>query len=275
MAAAQEVQSPGTDHDWVRRYGPWAVVTGASDGIGRAMARLLAQRGLGVVLVARRAEILEQAAADARLHGVEARVVLADLAHADGIATVQRTTAELDVGLLVAAAGYGTSGPFVESALDAELDMLDVNCRAVLALTHHYAQRLVQRRRGGIILFGSIVGFQGTPYAANYAATKAYVQSLAEGLGVELAPFDVDVLASAPGPTNSGFASRAGMRMGKALDAETVALATLAALGHSSTVLPGLLTKVLTWSLAPLPRRARVRIMGRVMAGMTPRPALR
>jgi len=233
---------------------------------------LLAQRGLNVVLVARRGDLLEQAAAEARSHGVEARVVIADLGHADGVIRVQRETADLEVGLLVAAAGYGTSGPFVESALGAELDMLDVNCRAVLALTHHYAQRFATQRRGGIILFGSIVGFQGTPYAAHYAATKAYVQSLAEALGVELGPLGVDVLASAPGPTNSGFASRAGMRMGTALDAETVARDTLAALGRKSTVLPGLLTKALTWSLSTLPRRMRVRVMGRVMAGMTPPP---
>jgi len=263
----------GADRSWAGRYGPWAVVTGASDGIGGATAALLAQRGLNVVLVARRADRLERVATEARSHGVEARVVIADLGHPDGVSTVQRATTDLEVGLLVAAAGYGTSGPFVESALDAELDMLDVNCRAVLALTHHYAQRFAQRRRGGIILFGSIVGFQGTPYAAHYAATKAYIQSLAEALGVELAPFGVDVLASAPGPTNSGFASRAGMRMGTALDAETVARDTLAALGRKSTVLPGLLTKVLTWSLATLPRRMRVRVMGRAMAGMTPRPA--
>lgn len=121
------------------------------------------------------------------------------------------------------------------------------------------------------MLFGSIVGFQGTPFAAHYAATKAYVQALAEGLAVELAPRGVDVVASAPGPTHTGFAARAGMRMGKALT-PAVAGPTLAALGRRTTVLPGRLTKLLTYSLAPLPRRARVAIMGRVMRGMTTAP---
>jgi uncharacterized protein len=115
----------------------------------------------------------------------------------------------------------------------------------------------------------SIVGFQGMPNAAHYAATKAYVQTLAEALHFELAPLGIDVLASAPGPTRSGFAERAGMRMNKALQAKDVVLPTLSALGHRPTVLPGLLTKALTFSLWPLPRSKRVMIMGRVMKGMT------
>ena len=119
------------------------------------------------------------------------------------------------------------------------------------------------------MLMSSIVGFQGMPYAAHYAATKAYVQTLAEGLKVELAPAGVDVLAEAPGPTRSGFADRAGMRMGAASDAAGVAQPILDSLVRRTTMLPGLLAKLLTYSLVPLPRWARVRIMGRVMYGMT------
>jgi hypothetical protein len=107
------------------------------------------------------------------------------------------------------------------------------------------------------------------PHAAHYAATKAYVQALAEALHVELSPVGVDVLASAPGPTNSGFATRAGMRMGMALHPVDVAQPTLDALGRRATVLPGGLSKLLTYALVLLPRTARVRIMGRVMRSMT------
>jgi hypothetical protein len=120
-----------------------------------------------------------------------------------------------------------------------------------------------------MVLMSSIVGFQGTPFAAHYAATKAYVQALAEALSVELAPHGVDVLAAAPGPTHSGFAARAGMNLGVALNPEEVAQPILTALGRKSTVLPGLLSKLLTYSLMPLPRWARVRMMGTVMAGIT------
>jgi short-subunit dehydrogenase len=178
-------------------------------------------------------------------------------------------TRELDVGLLVAAAGFGPSGSFLTAQLDQELEMLAVNCRALLALTWHFGRRFAQRGRGGIVLMSSIVGFQGMPFAAHYAATKAYVQTLAEALSVELAPLGVDVIASAPGPTNSGFAARAGMQMGMALRPEDVAQATLNALGRQPTVLPGLLSKLLVYALVPLPRWVRVRIMGEVMAGMT------
>lgn len=147
--------------------------------------------------------------------------------------------------------------------------MLDLNCRAVLSLCLHFAPLLAERGRGGLVLMSSLVGFQGTPGAAHYAATKAYVQTLAEGLRSELRSSGVDVLASAPGPVHSGFAARADMQMGKALDAADVAVPTLNALGRRTTVAPGGLSKLLTWSLAPLPRTARTRIMSGVMGGMT------
>jgi short-subunit dehydrogenase len=252
------------------RYGQWAVVTGASSGIGRAIADELAAKGLNLVLVARREAELEQIAEmlSAR-HGVETRVLAADLASATALTPIESETKTLDVGLLVAAAGFGTAGNFLDANLEDELAMLDVNCRAVLRLSLHFGRRFAGRGRGGLILFGSLVGYQGTPRAAHYAATKAYVQTLAEALHVELAPGGVDVLSSAPGPVSSGFAARADMRMGAAEKPETVARATLNTLGKKMTVTPGALSKVLTWSLMTAPRSLRVRIMGQIMGGMT------
>jgi short-subunit dehydrogenase len=252
------------------RYGKWAVITGASSGIGRATASELAASGLQLVLVARRRAELEQIAKDlSTRHGVETRVLAADLATATTLTQIETETKDLDVGLLVAAAGFGTAGNFLDAKLADELAMLDVNCRAVMQLSLHFGNRFAQRGRGGLILFGSLVGYQGTPRAAHYAATKAYVQTLAEALHVELAPKGVDVLSSAPGPVNSGFAARADMKMGTAETPETVARATLNALGKKMTVTPGALSKFLTWSLMTAPRGLRVRIMGRIMGGMT------
>lgn len=258
-------------HEQLRtQYGPWAIVTGASSGIGREIAGKLAEAGLNLVLVARSQGVLEDMATDFTVrYGIEANVLAVDLAQVAAIAAVETNTADLDVGLLVAAAGFGTSGVFLESSCEQELAMLDVNCRALMLLSRHFGQRFAKRGRGGMILMSSIVGFQGMPHAAHYAATKAYVQTLAEALHVELAPLGVDVLASAPGPTNSGFAARAGMRMGAALSPRDVAQSTLDALGRRSTVLPGMLSKLLTYAIVPLPRLARVRIMGRVMHSMT------
>ena len=252
------------------RYGPWAVVTGASDGIGREFARRLAEAGVDLVLVSRRAQVLAELARDlAASHAIDTLVVAADLAEAAGIDDVIAKTQALDVGLLVAAAGYGTSGTFIEATLADELQMIDVNCRAVAALSHHFGRRFAEQGRGGLLLMSSLLAFQGVPRAANYAATKAYVQSLAEGLSIELGPRGVDVVASAPGPIHSGFASRAKMKLGVGQTPASVAAETLRALGRRTTVRPGWLSKLLEASLMFLPRWGRVRVMAAVMAGMT------
>ena len=253
-----------------RRYGPWAVVTGASDGIGRAFACEAARGGLNLVLVARRKDRLDSLAEEiGTSHKVQTMVLACDLSQDSGIDAVVNATKTMDVGLLVAAAGFGTSGPILEANLDEERAMLQVNCYALLALSVHFGRQFAKRGRGGIILMSSLVGWQGTPFAAHYAATKAYVQSLAEAMHAELKGSGVDVLASAPGPVNSGFAARANMRMGAAATPAGIAQASLASLGRSRAVVPGLLSKVLTYSLVLLPRAARTRIMGQIMHGMT------
>jgi hypothetical protein len=250
------------------RYGPWAVVTGATSGIGRAVAGELATAGLALVLVARDAAAL--AAVRDELRGAaDVETVAADLSTTGGVTAVVTATAGLDVGLLVSAAGFGTSGPCVDGDPATELTMLDVNCRATYLLSREFGSRFARRGRGGLVLFGSIVGYQGAPGAAHYAATKAYVQTLGEGLRPELARAGVDVLVSSPGPVHTGFAARAGMTMARAVQPRDVAVATLAALGRRTTVTPGGLSKVLRWSLATLPRAARTRVMAQVMAGMT------
>ncbi|MGK7867614.1 SDR family NAD(P)-dependent oxidoreductase [Falsiroseomonas sp. E2-1-a20] len=251
------------------RYGAWALVTGASDGIGEATARRLAAEGFSLLLVARRQARLRELAAElAAAHRVQVETLALDLGTPEGVAALLQASAAQDIGVLVTAAGFGTSGSFLTSQAEDELAMVDVNCRAVLAMTHHFAQRFAGRGRGGIVLFSSLVAFQGVPNSANYAATKAYVQSLAEGIGPELRARGVDVLAVAPGPVRSGFAARAGMRMGATDSPGTVAKGLLEALGRRSLVRPGLLSKLLEFALTFLPRRGRVWMMGKVMSGM-------
>jgi short-subunit dehydrogenase len=256
--------------NYLGRYGDWAVVTGASDGIGRAMARDLAARGFNLVLVARRNDALQDLGRElSQRHAVSCVAIASDLGTAEGRRAVIEGTEGLDIGLLVAAAGFGTSGDFVGNPLEPERQMLAVNCDAVLELTWHYARRFVARGRGGIVLMSSVLAFQGAPRSAHYAATKAWVQTFAEGLRVELRPHGVDVLASAPGPVASGFATLADMRMGPMLRADDVARVTLAALGRAGTVRPGWLSKLMGWSLAALPRWARVKVLARVVGAMT------
>ena len=174
-----------------------------------------------------------------------------------------------DVGLFIACAGFGASGPLLAGDIEDELSMIDLNCRAVAEQAHLIGRHLVTRGGGGMILMGSLLGFQGVARAANYAATKAFVQVLAEGLRIELSAEGVDVLACAPGPVSSGFADRANMQMGRAVPARRVPRPTLRALGRRTTARPGLFTKLLSYSLATLPRGLRSRILTGAMTTMT------
>lgn len=250
-------------------YGPVALVTGASDGIGKATAEALAAKGFDLVLVARRKPMLDDVAADlARRFGVTAQTIAADLSREDQVETLVLATSDLNVGTAVLAAGFGTSGSLTEVDYRDEQNMLRVNCETVLRLSQVFGQRMRDRGRGQLVLFGSIVGFQGAARAANYAASKAYVQTLAEGLALEFKTAGVSVLSVAPGPVESGFAARANMTMGQAGTPESVAKGIMRAIGTSGTIRPGLLSKVLGYNLALTPRFLRVRIMSGIMAGM-------
>lgn len=255
------------------KYGPLALVTGASDGIGREFARELARRGYGLIIVARKRDRLEALAEElARAHGVAVDVLPFDLSQPDQVEELIRATAHYDIGLLVAAAGYGTSGPFTRIPVETELDMIDVNCRAVVQMSHAMAQRFVRRGSGGIVLMSSLLAFQGVAQSANYAATKAFIQTFAEGLRAELRPQGIDVIACAPGPIASGFATRANLVMGMSQPASVVAAATLNALGRRGTIRPGLLAKALEASFTGMPRWGRTLILSKIMAGMARGP---
>ncbi|MCI4671498.1 MAG: SDR family NAD(P)-dependent oxidoreductase [Bacteroidia bacterium] len=251
-------------------YGPWALLTGASSGIGMELAERLAEAGLNLVMVARRKHILEDLKSRwQQTYGVKILCIEADLAREDDLQRIYAETSQLDLGLFVAAAGFGSGGNFLETEIKNEVNMIEINCSAVLKMTHHYGKVFSEEKRGGIILFSSLLAFQGTPYSANYAATKAYIQSLAEGIRIELAPFGVDVLSAAPGPVHSGFAAEADMKMNAALTPGQVGIPILKALGRRGTVFPAFLTKFLTGSLSIMPRWAKVRVMKLIMGGMT------
>jgi uncharacterized protein len=252
------------------KYGTWAIVTGASSGIGLELAERLAESGVNLVLNARKKAPLEQIALDFRSkYHILTRIVAEDMSSTEGVKILIEQTQDLDIGLLVASAGFGTSGLFIKSNINEEVNMLRVNCEGLLQLTHHFSKKFAVNKKGGIILLSSMVAFQGTPFAANYAATKAYVQTLAEALAVELKPHNVDVLAAAPGPVQSGFSARADMKMSMFLTPQQVGIPILKALGRKTTVLPGLLTKLLVYSLRTVPRWGKVKIMKLVMGGMT------
>ncbi|MEM8955925.1 MAG: SDR family NAD(P)-dependent oxidoreductase, partial [Verrucomicrobiota bacterium] len=152
-------------------YGPWAVVTGASSGIGRETAVQLAGAGMNLLLVARRGLLLQDLAGElSRSTGVLVKTLVLDLSRESATAELIAATEDIDVGLYVGAAGFGSSGLFIDSTVDREKDMIMVNCLAVLTQTHHFARRFAKRGSGGLVLMGSLVGFQGAPLAGHYAA---------------------------------------------------------------------------------------------------------
>lgn len=250
-------------------YGSWALVSGASSGIGMALSKRLAEAGFNLALHGRNLKALNALSSELEdTWGIITDVIVADISTTSGIIQLIDDLGNLPIGLFVASAGFGTSGNFIDGKLDAEIKMLQVNNLALMMLTHHFARTFAQKGGGGIILMSSIVGFQGVPNAAHYAATKAYVQSLGEGLYHELKPHGVDILAAAPGPVHSGFAGTANMEMANALSPEDVVIPILKAIGKKATVFPGMLTKILVFGLRTVPRWGKTRIMKTVMASM-------
>ena len=240
----------------------WAVIVGASDGIGAAFAEELAARGVDLILVARRAGPLEETADRLRArHGIHIRTAALDAATPAGIAEL--AAAPEDVGLLVCNAALAPIAPFLEltpSQVDA---MLDLNCRSAAQLAHAFGKRMVERGTGGIILLSSLASNQGSALVAHYAATKAYLRVLAEGLWAELGPHGVHVLACCPGlvrtPTyERGGARPAGRWVPGPMDPRAVAREALTALGRQPVIIPGRWNRSLASATRLLSRRRLV-----------------
>ena len=247
------------------RYGPWAVVAGASEGLGEALARGCAERGLNVVLIARRGELAQRLADDiAATAGVETRAVRADLAVRGDLDRILADLADVDVGLLVYNAAFSVVGPFWNFDVDTHLREIDVNVRGPLVLAHGFGVRLRERGRGGIILLSSMGALQGMVRVANYSATKAYNLVLAEGLWAELRDDGVDVLVSCAGATRTPnyIASEPDDANVPVQEPEQVARETLDALGKQPTVFPARVLRFTHFAFRHLVgRRAAVRLM--------------
>jgi uncharacterized protein len=193
--------------------GKWALVTGASAGIGKALAEELARGGTHLVLTARRADRLEQLARQlSTAHKIQTRTFIADLTQPDAPEKIFQFTQEqqLEIELLINNAGFGAYGEFHTVAMKRFLDMVQVNCSAVVHLTHLYLPLMVARRRGHILIVASTAAFQAVPYISTYAATKAFDLLFAEGLAEEVRPYGVRVCALCPGSTESEFGEVAG-----------------------------------------------------------------
>ena len=255
---------------FLEKYGPWALVAGASQGIGRAFAHCLAKRGLHLVLVARTEKALVGLADElTNRYQIQTLPLSVDLSTTDALERIAAATEAVEVGLVVYNAALADTGPFVHRRRESLTRLVATNCTGPLLSCRHFGGKMAERGRGGIILMSSLSGFQGTPYVAAYAASKAFNLVLAEGLWYELKSANVDVLACCPGPTGTpGFNnSLQGKRppvFPPVLSPLRVAEQCLRNLGKRSVAVPSLANRMAAFFMQKLlPRTAGVRIMGK------------
>ncbi|GAA2557748.1 SDR family NAD(P)-dependent oxidoreductase [Mycolicibacterium diernhoferi] len=219
------------------KYGPWAVITGGSEGVGAAFARQLAAAGMHLLLVARKTGPLEETARRCREFGVQVRTLSTDLSDPSSADTVADAVSDVEVGLLIHNAGANThSAQFLDGDLAAFGKVIDLNVTTPLALVHHFGAAMRSRRRGGILLVGSVAGYLGSNRHTVYGGVKAFGRIFTEGLWLELRDHDVDVLELVLGVTRTPAMERVGLNFdvpGMAVsEPEEVAREGLAALGH-------------------------------------------
>ncbi|MEX0812489.1 MAG: SDR family NAD(P)-dependent oxidoreductase [Chitinophagales bacterium] len=245
------------------KYGPWAFVAGASEGLGAAFAEALAIRGLNLILVARRKDKLESLAQKiSEKYAVKVQTESLDLSQYESVLTFINSL-DQEVGLLVYNAAYAPIGYFSEMDSEHLLKVVDVNVKAPLLLAKLFSKGMLHRKKGGIVLMSSLSGTQGSPKIAAYAASKAFNTILAEGLWNELKKSGVDVIASNAGAIRTpGYQQAQDKEAPGTLDAAKVAEETLSALGKDPGVTPGFTNKIARFLMGRLlPRKMAVSIM--------------
>ncbi|MEO8736951.1 MAG: SDR family oxidoreductase [Edaphobacter sp.] len=249
--------------------GSYALITGASKGLGSAYAKALAERGANLVLVARSLEQLEKLAVDLRSkHGVRVETIQADLTDLSAVGDIARRLAQLHIriDLLINNAGAGLSGRFVGHTLENEISQINLNVHGLVALTFHFCREMAGRGKGGVINISSNSAFQPVPYMATYGATKAFALMFTEAVAEEMRSTGVRVMVACPGPTATQFFDQAHttMKAGEMDSAEFVAQRTLKDFEHGKVVsYPGRTSvRILTWSARFIPRSTAAKIAG-------------
>lgn len=263
------------------RYGPWALVTGASSGIGKEFAIQLAERGMNLVLVARRKSLLDGIAQSLRdAKGIQTKTVDVDLSLPTATERLADATKGLEIGLLVNNAGAEMHGPFLDQDPVLGPGLVELHVVTPMRMAHYYGGLMRQRGRGGILFVSSTTGFGGTPYLATYSATKAYLLNFGESLYYELKKHNIDVTVLVPGITRTAMieqTERSGVDFSRIplpwMEVTPVVAAGLDALGKDSCVIPGMINKLVVLVLRRLlPRRRGVNTYGRMLEKAIPMP---
>ena len=255
------------------RYGPWALIIGGAEGLGEAMAESLAQYQLHLCLVDRQGTKLK-ALADRlqRRHGIAVKTIEADLVDPSAPEAVREQLSDVTIGLVVYIAAVVPIGPFVDRPVHEHLAALAVNCRAPVTLLHDLLPAMVDRGRGGVIVFSSMAGFQGSAHISTYAASKAFLLALAEGLAAELTPRGLDVVVSCPGATRTPafVRSEPAVLPQPVMSPAAVVDETLRALRRRTVVVPGLLNRMARVFMSIVGRGRAVKIFSRATQRMYP-----
>lgn len=236
--------------NYKERYGAYALITGGSSGIGKAIAHELAKKGLNLILVARRKDELQQAAQEiTAMHSVDVVCISADLLTDGGLQAVKEGTEKYEVGLLVPAAGLEVNGAFEKNNVVKERSVIQLNVMVTMDLTHYVLQKMIPRKKGGILLIASLSGHMPNPYFANYAGTKAFVLNFGASLYAELQPKGIDVTVLSPGLTSTPMTAHNGIDWSKtpmqALSPEVVAQTAVNALGKKLIAIHGFKNKMM------------------------------
>lgn len=262
-----------SDRQFASRYGPWALVTGATSGIGKEMAHQLAELGCNIVLVARHRDRLQSAAADLQNRfDVETRIVCADLGQSRGYQDVIDGTSGLEIGLLVPCAGTVTHGRTSEIAIERELALVQLNVSSVMALAHHFTSLMADRGKGGVLFVASVSGHIPGPYLANYSGSKAYILNYAKSLYWELKGKGVDVTILSPGHTDTPMLVFEDIDIRRSplfvRPPAATARAGIKALGKKLLVIPGIENKVAVFAGTASPAWLASTVMGKIIERM-------
>jgi len=254
--------------EFLSTYGPWAIVTGASSGIGAEFARQLAAEGMHVVLAARRKALLDELGNEIGTRfGVQTRTVVVDLSEEDSVERLGAAVADLNVGLVVSNAGTGNPGSYLNDDHGERLRLFRLNALAHLNIAHLFGRRLAKRGGGGLLLGGAMGAAHGIPFSANEAGAKALVQSLGESLHVELRRNRIQVMTLVVPPTNTAIIEKFGldparMPMKPMSTTRCVSDALRAFRKGRSLCLPGLANRIMS---AIIPTSVMRVVMGRMI----------
>lgn len=258
------------------KYGPWAVITGGTSGIGGAFAEKIASEGINLVLVARRESILNKKATElTSKYKIIVQTVNADLSNNSGYKELIDATNGLEVGLFIPCAGIENHGVTTTIPIERELALIQLNITSTYILTHYYAGKMVERGKGGILLVASLIGHMPNPYFSNYAGSKAYVVNFGTSLNWELKKKGVDVTVLSPGVTDTPMSKGDDLDWSKApfsiMSPEDTALEGLNGLGRKAVVIPGRKNRIMMYVTTKLlPLKMAIKMGGEMTEKVVP-----